>query len=454
MSKLNEMIKVSIFGLGYVGLSYAVVYALKGIKVYGFDIDEEKIKLISRGFSPIREPGVSNNLKRLIESKSLIITDDHKHAILNTDITFICVNTPSFPNGEVDLRQINSAIEMIGSVLKFKSNYHLVVIKSTVPPMTTESIIKLLLEKSSGKAVGKSLGLCVMPEFLREGSSLKDILNPWRIVIGEIDKKSGDMLEKFVKNIYGDKLPPIIRTSPVNAELIKYTSNAFLAMRVSFINSIARICEILPNADVDIVAYGAGLDPRIGTEYLKAGPGYGGICLPKDLKALIRACEKYGYKPTLFKAIDKVNREEPQHIVNLLEMVLGNLRDKVVGILGLAFKPGTDDIRDSPAINIIKILLSRGAKIKVHDPLAMDNAKKILKNVIYAKDKYNCVKNSDAIIIVTDWSEYKELNCRDFLNLMKKPIVLDTRRILKDKCIRDKRIIYLPIGIFNPIISF
>nr|MDO8044227.1 UDP-glucose/GDP-mannose dehydrogenase family protein [Candidatus Baldrarchaeota archaeon] len=440
--------KVSIFGLGYVGLSHAVAYALRGTKIVGFDVDRKKIELIRKGISPIKEPDVVKHLENLVKTGKIKVTEDHKDAVLSTNISFICVNTPPLQDGSADLSQVKSAISMIGEVLRNKEEFHLVVVNSTVPPTTTENVVKPLLEDVSGKKIGEDVGLCFMPEFLREGSAVQDILNPWRIVIGEVDKKGGDVLHQFLLDVYRGKLPPLIRTAPVNAELIKYASNAFLAMRVSFINTIARLCELLPKANVDVVAYGMGLDPRIGTRYLKAGPGFGGICLPKDLRALITVSEKLGFDPILFKAIYEVNEAQIRHVVEIVEMLLGDLSDRVVAILGLAFKAGIDDVRESPAIKIIDHLLERNTKVKVYDPLAMDNVKTVLKDrVSYASSMYECIKDSDVVIIVTDWDEFKKMEIKKLRSLMKKPTIIDTRRVLIGKAPKNsKEILYTAIG--------
>jgi len=440
--------RVSIFGLGYVGLSHAVAYALRGVKVVGFDVDREKIELVKKGISPIKEPDVVKHLGSLVKDGKIRVTEDHRDAVLSTNISFVCVNTPSLQDGSADLSQVKSAISMIGEVLRGKEGFHLVVVNSTVPPSTTENVVKPLLEDVSGKRVGEDVGLCFMPEFLREGSAVQDILSPWRIVIGEVDKKGGDVLHHFLLDVYRGKLPPLIRTTPVNAELIKYASNAFLTMRVSFINTIARLCELLPKANVDVVAYGMGLDPRIGAQYLKAGPGFGGICLPKDLRALIRTCEKFGYDPVLLKAIYKVNEEQMKHVVELVENVLGGLKNRDVAVLGLAFKAGIDDVRESPAIRIVNCLVGRGARVKVYDPLAMENAKKILGNkVTYASSMYECIKDCDAAIVVTDWKEFKRLTPEDLRKFMRKAVLIDTRRVFIDRVHEfDEKDIYIAVG--------
>ncbi len=441
--------KISIFGLGYVGLSHAVAYALRGTKVVGFDVDRKKIELIRKGISPIKEPDVVKHLENLVKTGKIKITEDHKDAVLSTNISFICVNTPPLQDGNADLSQVKSAISMIGEVLRNKEEFHLVVVNSTVPPTTTENVVKPLLEDVSGKKIGENIGLCFMPEFLREGSAVQDILNPWRIVIGEVDKKGGNVLYQFLLNVYRDKLPPLIRTTPVNAELIKYASNAFLAMRVSFINTIARLCELLPKANVDVVAYGMGLDPRIGTQYLKAGPGFGGICLPKDLRALIRTSEKIGYDPVLLKAIYKVNEEQIRHVVELVENVLGGLKNRDVAVLGLAFKADIDDVRESPAIRIVSYLVGKGARVKVYDPLAMESAKNVLGNkVTYASSMYECIKDCDAAIIITDWDEFKKFTPNDFRKFMRNPVLIDTKRVFIDKIHEFNRTVtYIAVGI-------
>ena len=441
--------KISIFGLGYVGLSHAVAYALRGINVVGFDVDREKIELVRKGVSPIKEPDVIKHLESLVKDGKIKVTEDYRDAVLSTDISFVSVNTPPLPDGSADLSQVKSAISMIGEVLRDKEEFHLVVVNSTVPPTTTENFVKPILENVSGKKIGEDIGLCFMPEFLREDSAVQDILSPWRIVIGEVDKKSGDVLHQFLLDVYRDKLPPLIRTAPVNAELIKYASNAFLATRVSFINTMARICELLPGADVDVIAYGMGLDPRIGSRYLSAGPGFGGSCLPKDLKALIKTCENLEYDPLLFRAVNEVNEQQIKHVVKIVEQKLGNLKDKYVAVLGLAFKANTDDIRDSQAIKIIKFLIEKGAKVKVYDPEAMENAKNALKDLVeYSTSSYECIKNCDATVIVTDWNDFKELRAEDYKRLMKKPIIIDTRRIYRDKFKEfNEKTVYMPMGI-------
>jgi UDPglucose 6-dehydrogenase len=265
---------------------------------------------------------------------------------------------------------------------------------------------------------------------LREGAALHDTFNPDRIVIGECDKRSGDALESLYREFYAEKTPPLLRTTPVNAELIKYANNAFLAMKISFINTIANICERIPGADVTVVAKGIGLDKRIGSTFLNAGLGYGGSCLPKDLRALIQHSRSLGYEPKLLEAVEEVNSSQPQKAIELCKELVGELRGKRIAVLGLAFKPNTDDTRNAVSIKVVKRLLEEGAKVVVYDPKAMDNARRIFGgDVEYARGAEECLKDSECAIIVTEWDEFRKLKPEDFMKLMKTPAVVDGRRI-------------------------
>jgi UDPglucose 6-dehydrogenase len=350
--------------------------------------------------------------------------------VLETDITFIAVGTPSKPDGSIDIRHIKNSAQEIGEALSKKAKYHLVVVKSTVVPGTTQSIVKPILEKQSKKQCGTDFGLCMNPEFLREGSAVEDTFSPDRIVIGEHDKKSGDTLENLCKEFYGEKTPPTVRTNFSTAELIKYANNAFLATKISFINTIANICEKTPEADVTVVTKGIGLDKRIGPLFLNAGLGYGGSCFPKDVKALIAYSRKLGYHPELLEDAQNLNETQPLRAVQLCKNLLGNLKGKHIVILGLSFKPNTDDMREARVIPIINQLLKEGANITAYDPEAIPNAKKIFKNKIkYAVSAIDCLKNADCCILATEWDEFKKLTPEDFIQHMHQPILIDGRRI-------------------------
>lgn len=443
------MKRVSVVGLGYVGLTFSACLASRGFKVYGVEVDERKRKLIAEGRPPIYEEGLGDLLRKAVSAGLLKTTSDFQEAIMNSEITFICVGTPQRQDGSVDLSQVESASREVGKALKDKSSYHLIVVRSTVPPGTTEGLVKRLLESGSGKTCGSGFGLCFNPEFLREGKAVEDALNPDRIVIGAMDERSGKTLMDFYRSFYLDELPQTIVTNPVNAELIKYANNAFLAMKISFANMIARLCEKLPGADVNVVMNGIGLDKRIGRSFLGAGLGWGGSCFPKDTRGLISFAERLGVDLKLIKAAVEINEEQVDHAVSIAEKLLNGLKDKVVSVLGLAFKPGTDDVRESRAIKLVERLLEKGAKVKAHDPKAVENARRILgDSVEYARSIEECLRGSDLCILATEWPEYKGLKAETLLKLMRNPALLDCRRIYDPKDLQGIK--FAAIGLGRP----
>jgi len=423
--------RISVMGIGYVGLCTAVGFASNGYKVVASTHDAEKAAKINKGIPPFFEPNLQELLKKTIRDgylKCLLKKPDE--AVLNTDVTFNTVGTPSKPDGSIDLRHIEKSSHEIGEALHEKDTYHVVVVKSTVVPGTTQQTVKPILEKESRKHCGPAFGLCMNPEFLREGSALDDTFNPDRIVIGEYDKKSGDTLESLFKDFYGAKTPATLRTNLSTAELIKYANNALLATKVSFINTIANICEKTSGADVAVVAKGIGFDKRIGPLFLNAGLGYGGSCFPKDVKALIAYSKSLGYRPELLEAVEDVNETQPYKAVQLCKDFLGDLKGKRISILGLAFKPNTDDMREARSIPIINQLLKEGSYITVYDPEAIPIAKTIFQNKVeYASSAIQCLKNADCCILVTEWDEFKRLKPEDFTQNMRHPILIDGRRI-------------------------
>ena len=421
---------ISIFGMGSVGLSQAVCLASRGYNVIGVDTVEEKVEAINRYQSYIFEPGLDHLLRESIDRGFLHATLDYRKAILDTDVTFIAVGTPSMEDGRLNLQYIKRSAETIADILKIKESFHLVVVKSTVTPGTTERIIKPIIENGSGKRCGSRWGLCVNPEFLREGSAIKDTLEPDRIIIGESDKNSGDMLNSLYGDLYDPHLPPVIRTNWTTAELIKYTNNAFLATKVSFINSIANLCQKISGADVNVIADGIGVDKRIGRLFLNAGLGWGGSCFPKDLRELTAYAQSIGVELPIVEAASRVNRGQPLQGVNLARKLLGDLRGKRFSILGLSFKPDTDDLREAPSIKIIQALINAGAKVVAHDPKALNNARRIFGDLIeYEENVLACLRDSDCCILVTEWDEYRSISADDFRNNMHRPVVIDGRRI-------------------------
>lgn len=426
--------KISVIGTGYVGITIACL-ADYGHEVVLIGRNKEKINKINEGISHIYEPGLEEILKRNIKSKMLFATTDYKE-IDDSDVVFIAVGTPSNKDGSIDLSQIKSASEQIA---KHLDGYKVVAVKSTVVPSTTKNTILPILEKVSGKKCGDDFGLSMNPEFLREGSGVYDFLNPDKIVIGAFDEKSYKAMEKVYDGF--NKKIPRIKTDLTTAEMIKYVQNSALAARISFINEMANLCEKF-SVDVYEVADVIGLDSRIGRKFLDAGCGFGGSCFPKDVKALLATARSAGIEPKILKSILDVNEKQPYRMVELAKEAIENLKNKNVAVLGLAFKPDTDDMREAASITIIKTLIKEGAKVKAYDPKAMENAKSIFHNSItYAKSAGDCLKDADICLIVTEWDEFKKLD----INSIKCPIV-DGRRVFNPNKVLDKGLIYKGIG--------
>ena len=436
---------VSIVGMGYVGLCTAATFASRSIRTVGIDIDEARVEQIRRGKAPLHEPQLDTLLKQAVKSKLLEATSDISRAF-GTDTTFLTVGTPSQQDGSIDLSYVKNACEDLGNVLREKRGYHLVVVKSTVVPGTTNGTVKRFLEQSVGKKVGSELGLCANPEFLKEGTAINDALHPDKIIIGSNDKKSANRLKRLYRKFYGPRLPPVILTSPESAELVKYASNAFLATKVSFINTVANIAQQIPGVDVGTIAEAIGLDPRIGGLFLKAGPGYGGSCFHKDLQALINYSKNNGYDSTLFRATEETNEQQSNKVVDMAEALLGSLSGKRVAVLGLAFKKDTDDIREASSLRVIIQLKKKGVHVIAYDPMAIPNTKKQLADQIgYADNPYSALKGADCAIILTEWDEFVKLKPKDFQACMKTPNVVDARRIFDPE--EFSQLNYVAIGL-------
>src|SRR5881409_3465931 len=413
-------------GLGYVGLSTAACLASK-FHVIGVDLDKEKVKLIGRGVPPFREKGLSPLLRKHVQSGMLSCTTD-SDPISTADFVFTAVGTPSTTSGEIDLSQVKSAVQSIGRAIAESKRRPVVIVKSTVVPGTSRSLVRIL-EQYSGKSFGEGFGLCSNPEFLREGQAIRDTLKPSRIVIGPIDQYSRDQVLSFYRSFYGEQMPPVVETSADTAELIKYSSNAFLATKISFINLIARICERIPGSDVTDVARGMGLDPRIGPLFLQAGPGFGGSCFPKDVEALVNYAKRLGVDPSILKSTLEVNETQPDNLVSQAEKMLGRVQGKRIAVLGLAFNPDTDDVRESRAIPLIRKLVDKGAMVEAYDPIAMEGAKRELGPIIsYSPNAKACVKGSDLVIFMTAWREFQDLDSDELTRLMgRRARILDAR---------------------------
>lgn len=422
---------ISVLGIGYVGLCTAVGFASKGYTVIASTHNAEKAAKINNGIPPFHEPNLRKLLKETVQNGRLkCLVNQTEKAVLETDLTFNAVGTPSKLDGSIDLQFIEKSAHEMGKAINQKSSYHVIIVKSTVAPGTTQDLVKPILEKESKKKCGSDFGLCMSPEFLRQGSAFEDTMHTDRIVIGEYDQKSGNALERLYKDFYGKDIPPTIRTTLSTAELIKYASNSLLATKISFINTIANLCEKIPGADVKIVATAMGLDKRIGPLFLNAGLGYGGSCFPKDVKALIAFSKNLGYRLELLESVESVNKTQPLIAVQFCKELLGNLKGKRVAILGLAFKANTDDMREARAIPIINQLIKEGANVIAYDPVAVSIAKTIFKNKIqYAASTNACLQDADCCILVTEWDEFKKLKPQDFTGSMKQPVLIDGRRI-------------------------
>ncbi|MEM0230934.1 MAG: UDP-glucose/GDP-mannose dehydrogenase family protein [Candidatus Woesearchaeota archaeon] len=399
------MAKISVVGSGYVGLVTAAAFSALGHEVVCADIDREKVAMINKGIAPIREEHLDEILKKLVPER-LRATSDVKEAVLSSSVTFICVNTPIRKNGTISLKNIFESASQIGKALAEKKGKHLIIIKSTVPPGTSEMIVKTL-EKESKKSFGKDFGVVMNPEFLREGKAMLDFFKPSRIVIGSSDPNS----RRAARKLYSWTECPVIECSFRDAEMAKYASNAFLAAKISFINEIGNICK-KSGADTNTVARIMGLDPRIGPSFLSPGIGFGGSCLPKDLKTIIRHAEKNGVSPKLLSSVLEVNNTQIKMLLKILKgerLLKGGVK---LGVLGLTFKAGTDDIRESPALRVINALLKKGIIVKAYDPLGIENVRRLLKSksVTFARNSEEVIKNSDAILILTEWEEFRKLN--------------------------------------------
>jgi len=435
--------KIGIIGSGFVGLSFASVLGSKGYQVIVHDVDVEKLKKIKAGEPPFFEPKLKSTLKNALKS-SLELTSDIKKIVNGCGLIFITVGTPIGNNGTISLIDIKAVSNKIGGVLKKSKNRPVIVVKSTVTP-GTNNLIKKILEGKSGKKAGKGFSLLSNPEFLREGSAITDTTKPHVVVIGGENTDAINKLEKFYKKFHASKIPFII-TNPQTAELIKYVNNTFLATKISFINQIANICQMTPGTNVDDVAKAIGIDPRIGKLFLKAGPGFGGSCLPKDLQAFIAFSSKLGQTSKFLVAVQKTNSEQVKQILNLIKNIFPTLKGKRITILGLSFKENSDDVRESVSIRLIRLLLRLGARIVAHDPLAIENTRKIFgSKILYSKKISDSILNSECAVIMTPWNQYSKLTSKDFQK-MKKKIIVDTRRLLADKRLD---VSYYAIGIGN-----
>ncbi len=427
--------KIAVVGAGYVGLVTGTCFASLGNRVVCVDIDAKKIAALKKGRMPIYEPGLEELVRANLKKKTLSFAVDLKAAVRKSDMIFIAVGTPPKANGEADLSFVENVARTIAQEM---TTYKLIVEKSTVP-VQTGAWIRDTVARYSKKGV--PFDVASNPEFLREGTAVKDFMNPDRVVLGVDSKRA----QKLLTELYKPLKTTMVFTDLKSAEIIKHASNSFLAMKISFINAISRVCE-LAGADVEQVATGMGLDRRIGRNFLNAGLGFGGFCFPKDLAAFIRISEKLGYDFQLLKEVDKINEDQKKFFVKKIEYALWNLNSKTIAILGLAFKPNTDDMRFAPSLDIIADLQAMGAKIRAYDPHALGNAKKLFKNVTFCKDSYTACKGSDCAVILTEWDEFKEIDLKKVKKLLAQPVLVDGRNIYDPDTMKTLGFRYFSIG--------
>ncbi len=413
--------KISIIGTGYVGAVSAACFAELGHEVICVDVDQSKIDRINAGIPPIYEEGLSELLEKHA-GRRLNATSDYDFAVMNSDVSFICVGTPSDSDGNIDLGIVKAAGASIGDSLRKKEGYHVVVVKSTVVPGTTEKVVLPIIEKHSKKHTG-DFGIAMNPEFLREGKAVYDFMHPDKIVVGSTDKKSGDI----VASLYSGLECEVTRTNPRTAEMIKYTNNACLATKISFANEIGNICKGL-GIDTYEVMRAVGRDFRIGPHFLNSGAGFGGSCFPKDVRAIIGKASEIGYEPVLLRSVIEINERQPTRMVQLLKNRLGSLREKKIAVLGLAFKNDTDDIRESRSTPVIKELLDNGARVSAYDPMANESMKMLFGNIEYHNSAADALRGADACMIMTEWDEFRSLD-KEF-DVMERRLIIDGRHML------------------------
>jgi UDPglucose 6-dehydrogenase len=430
------MENITVIGVGYVGLVTGTCFADLGNKITCLDIQEERIANLRKGIMPIYEPGLEEMVARNVKAGRLVFTTSYAEGIKEAEFVFIAVGTPSDVDGEADLKYVRAAAESVAEVM----DHPLIIVnKSTVPVGTGDWVADIIRGKQK-TPVPFSVVSC--PEFLREGSAITDFMNPDRIVLGSLDREAANRVAELHLPLRTTLVVTDLRT----AEMIKYASNAFLATKISFINEIANICEAL-GADVKEVAAGMGYDKRIGRHFLDAGLGWGGSCFPKDVKALAHMALEKGRHPQLLRAVMDINADQRRDVIAKLKSALGDLHGKTIGILGLAFKPNTDDMRDAPSVDIANMLISKGAQVKSYDPVAMGVASRVLpSSVQLVETAYECAAGADALIIITEWNEFKQLDLAQIKQVMKQPIIIDGRNIYEPATLKNQGFTYRCFG--------
>ena len=430
---------ICVIGVGYVGLVAGTCLAESGNEVICADIDEEKINLLKQGKVPIYEPGLEELIERNLKEGRLSFTTDLDRAIQSSEVIFIAVGTPSLPDGSADLSAVYQVARRIGKNL---NGYKIIVTKSTVPVGTGDEIEKIIKQESGND----DFDVVSNPEFMKEGAAVEDFMKPDRVIIGTDSERAFEIMEQIYEPFVRTE-NPIIRMDRRSAEMTKYTANAFLAAKISFINEMANICERV-GANIDSVRRGIGFDKRIGFQFLFPGVGYGGSCFPKDVNALIRTAQQNGFEAKILKAVQSVNLNQKQRLVERIRQHYGErIKGLLFAVWGLAFKPRTDDMREAPSIVIIKKILESGAKVRAYDPVAMENAKRIFgKQISYGQNPYQTLEGASGLVIVTEWSEFRRPNFEKIKQLLKEPVIFDGRNLFEPKKMKELGFDYYSIG--------
>lgn len=429
---------ISIIGVGYVGLVTGACFAEFGLRVTCVDKDAEKIGMLQKGLLPFYEPGLEEILRKNLRARRLSFVTDIARAVKDSLVIFIAVGTPSLDDGSADLSYVEEVARVIAEQM---DDYKVIVTKSTVPVGTGERIRRIIHEHQPRS---NHFDIVSNPEFLREGSAIEDFMRPNRVIIGAESPQAVAILRDLYRPLYLIETPFVV-TDVKTAELIKYASNAFLATKISFVNEVANLCERV-GADVHVVAKGMGLDHRIGGKFLHPGPGFGGSCFPKDTQALARIAQDHGYHFEILETVLRVNARQMERMAEKIRDAVGGVRGKTLGVLGLSFKPNTDDIREAPALKILDILLREGATVRAYDPAAMESARRVFPEVLYCEDPYEVAQGCDALIIVTEWNLFRNLDLGEIKRLLRQPILLDLRNIYDPEKARSLGFRYYGVG--------
>ena len=430
--------KIAVIGTGYVGLVTGACFAEFGVDVSCVDVDAEKINLLNNGGIPIYEPGLDQIVEKNVKGGRLKFTTEIESAVSDSQVVFLAVGTPPKSDGSPDMSFYREAAAQVARAI---NQYTVIVTKSTVPVGTGKWLHKFMAENMRDSV---EIGVASNPEFLREGAAITDFMRPDRVVIGSNDPRAIEIMKELYRPLFLIETPFVI-TSLEAAELIKYAANAFLATKITFINEIANLCDAI-GCDVHDVARGMGMDKRIGRKFLHPGPGYGGSCFPKDTMALTTVADQFGVETRVVDAVIEANRRQRDAMLPKIEKLVGDLNGKRIAVLGLSFKPETDDMRESPAIDIIREIIARGGIVKAFDPVAMDEARKCLPEIEYAEDEYDAISNADALVIITEWNQFRALNMKRVHGLLKSPRIADLRNVYEPEDMRRLGFDYVGVG--------